>query len=407
MEAELLESLQAEKCYRSGDVIMTQGEIGHCAYYILSGRVEIRVQTSSGEFVRVGTRGAGNLIGEMAIVDDLPRSATVLALEDTTMLEISKDDFSRSVRAAPPLVRLITQVILARYRDVLARSSTLSIQEECDLPENQERAYAEQTDVVDAIRMANEFKVAISKGELRLVYQPMVDLRSGDLVGVEALLRWQHPVRGLLSPGVFIPMAEESGLIVEASRWVMREACEALVRIDRRSSDAGQPLFMSINISAADFGQADFVGWFEDVLKETGADSCRIHLEIVESVLIQQLQEASLALQRFRSMGIGVAVDDFGTGYSSLSYLHQYPINMLKIDQSFVRAMCEDDMSMRLVKSVLSLSENLGMITIAEGVETAAQAELLRELNCDIAQGYHYARPMDEASLMTYLERFR
>jgi EAL domain-containing protein (putative c-di-GMP-specific phosphodiesterase class I) len=400
MSANILDSHQVEKFYRAGDIVMAQGELGHCAWYIHSGRVEIRVQTASGELLQVGTRGAGSIIGEMAILDDLPRSATVVALEDSTMLEISKEDFTRSVRSAPPIVRLITQVILARYRDVLGRSEMLTSNGETKHLENQERAYAEQSNVVEAIRMANEFKVAISQRQLRLHYQPMIDLESGELIGFEALLRWQHPVRGLIPPDVFIPMAEDSGLIVEASRWVLQEACEALARIDRVTG-GGQ--FMSVNFSAPDFEQGNFTSWFESVLTEASTDPDRIHVEIIERVLIRQLGDARNALQRFRDIGVGVAIDDFGTGYSSLSYLHQYPINMLKIDQSFIRQMCEDEMSMRLVKSVLSLSQNLGMKTIAEGVETARQDEVLRELGCDIAQGFYYARPMDESALMEYL----
>lgn len=404
MSTSILDSQQVEKFYRAGDIVMAQGDIGHCAWYIQSGRVEIRVQTANGELLHVGTRGAGSIIGEMAIVDDLPRSATVVALEDSTMLEISKEDFSRSVQSSPPIVRLITQVILARYRDVLARSAMLAQNGEAELLESQERAYAEQSDVVDAIRMANEFKVAISQNQLRLHYQPMFDLSTGDLIGFEALLRWQHPLRGLLAPDVFIPMAENSGLIVDASCWVLQEACEALARIDQVT---GGTLFMSVNISAPDFEQDNFTGWFESVLTETGTDPARIHLEIIERVLIRQLADVRDVLQRFRDIGVGVAIDDFGTGYSSLSYLHRYPINMLKIDQSFIRQMCEDEMSMRLVRSVLSLSQNLGLQSIAEGVETLRQEEVLRELGCDVAQGFHYARPMEESVLMQYLESRR
>lgn len=396
-----MEELQAEKHFRAGDIIMREGEAGQCAWLIQSGRVSVFVSREDGCVLEVGSRGPGSIIGEMAIVDDQPRSATVQAIEDCRLLEVSKEDYARSVRSAHPIVRLVSQLILTRCRDLLSRARGLSDGAFQRL-EEQEQAYTAQSNVLDAVRMANEFKVALANGQLRLAYQPLYDLKSGELHGLEALMRWHHPVRGEISPTEFIPMAEDCGLIVEAGRWALREACEALRRLDRATgTDCG--LTMSINFSAPDFEDDDFMAHFTRTLKETGTDPARIHMEIVERVLIRPFGGIRGMLEKFRALGVGVAIDDFGTGYSSLSYLHQYPINLLKIDQSFIRNMCEDDMSRRLVRSILILSEEMGMTTIAEGVETAEQAALLREMNCDIVQGYHYARPMSEEAIVALL----
>lgn len=399
-----METLDAEKRFRTGQVIMAQGEEGDCAYFIQDGRVAIHVTTANGERLDMGTRGEGSLIGEMAIVDNQPRSATIVAMEDCTLLRISKEDFARGVQAANPIVTLISQVILARYRDVLSRSEALGEYGPVGLLEEQEREYAMQSRIADAIRMANEFKQAIAAGQLRLEYQPMLDLKSGTVVGMEALMRWQHPERGRISPAEFIPMAEDSGLIVEATRWAMREACSAMARVDAALPEIGPQLFVSINISAPDFEDEHFFERFHEILQEMQTDPTRIHLEIIERVLIRQLSDVRLILDRFREIGTSIAIDDFGTGYSSLSYLHRYPIDILKVDQSFIRDMTDDETSMRLVRSILTLGENMGMKIIAEGVETAAQAEILRDLDCDLAQGFHFARPMGEAALIEYLQ---
>ncbi len=399
-----METLDAEKRFTTGQVIMAQGEEGDCAYFIQDGRVAIHVTTANGERLDMGTRGEGSLIGEMAIVDNQPRSATIVAMEDCTLLRISKDDFARGVQAANPIVTLISQVILARYRDVLSRSETLGEYGPVGLLEEQEREYAMQSRIGDAIRMANEFKQAIAAGQLFLEYQPMLDLKSGNVVGMEALMRWQHPDRGRISPAEFIPMAEDSGLIVEATRWAMREACSALARVDAALPGIGPELFVSINISAPDFEDEHFFERFHEILQQMQTDPKRIHLEIIERVLIRQLSDVRLLLDRFREIGTSIAIDDFGTGYSSLSYLHRYPIDILKVDQSFIRDMTDDETSMRLVRSILTLGENMGMKIVAEGVETAAQAEILRDLDCDLAQGFHFARPMGETALIEYLK---
>jgi len=195
-----MDTLKAEKFFKAGEVIMAQGDAGTCAYFIQEGRVGIVVEKEDGQILNMGTRGPGSLIGEMAIVDNQPRSATIRSLENCKLLEITKDDFARSIRGANPIMRLISQVILMRYRDILRRSQMLSSDSpDMPSPELLEKEYAEQINVVQAIKMANEFKVAIASGQLRLHYQPIISIKSGQILGFEALMRWQHPERGAYS----------------------------------------------------------------------------------------------------------------------------------------------------------------------------------------------------------------
>lgn len=400
-----METLKAEKVFKAGEIIMTQGDVGSCAYFIQEGRVGIVVEKPDGRLLHMGTRGAGSIIGEMAIVDNQPRSATIQSLENCTLLEITKDDFARSVRGANPIVRLISQVILMRYRDILRRSHTLlSDTEESFSPEGLEREYAEQINVVEAIKMANEFKFAIASQQLLLHYQPIFSMKSGKIVGLEALMRWQHPRLGMIAPDLFIPMAEESGLIIEASRWALRQSCQMLARIDKLGLDS-KDMYVSVNLSATDFDEESFLENLYEALDENDMDPHRLHLEITERLLMKQPKNVKKSLDDCRGRGIGIVIDDFGTGYSSLSYLHQYPIDTLKIDQSFIRQMRADSSALGLVKSIVSLSENMNIKIIAEGVEQIEEAQMLSVLNCDLVQGYYFSRPVPEAQLAELLNR--
>ncbi|HDZ09876.1 EAL domain-containing protein [Pseudohongiella sp.] len=394
-ELDTVEALQVEKLYRAGEVIMRQNEPGDCAYFVQSGLVEIVLQRPDGSEMEVGRRGPGTLIGEMAIVDDGPRSATVRALEDCRLLEISKADFSRAVKNANPIVGLVTKLILMRYRDILQRSENVrEFAGVTTMLEQQERYHAEESRVLDAVRMANEFKVAVARQELFLEYQPFIEIDSGRIIGFEALMRWHHPVSGRMRPDLFIPMAEDTGLIIEATRWAFRESCKALKRMITQTGDSA--LFISVNFSAQDFDDPAFLDEMLFTLHDTGIHPSQIHLEITERLLLRQSEHVKKILLQCREHDMQIAIDDFGTGYSSLSYLHQYPVTTLKIDQSFVRNMTSDEGALGLVKSILSLSENMGLAIIAEGVETQQHVDMLKSLGCQVAQGFFFARPVSE-----------
>jgi len=396
---------ETPKKFQAGDVIMRQGAPGHCAYIIEKGRVEILIERESEEPQSVGTRGPGTMIGEMALVDNANRTATVRAVEDCELLEISKEDFQRRLDTSDPVLKMTTQVILTRYRDTLLRSKIAGENKSWPPVESVELMHAENSNAVESIKIANEFKDALKRGEVTLHYQPIVNLESGKIDGFEALMRWEHPEKGMISPGVFIPIIEDSGIIVEASQWALDESCKALKRIEQHTGDHGR-LFMSVNFSSTDFASDSFVDKIYNIISLSDLKPEQIHLEITERILMGQPDNARETLSMCTKAGMGISIDDFGTGYSSLSYLHYFPIDTLKIDQSFVRDMLKNDSSLELVRSVVILAKNLGMKVIAEGVEEKAEGQKLHELGCDNAQGYFYAKPMAEKALVEMIRNW-
>lgn len=401
-----MEAHQTRKKFKTGDVIMRQGEYGEAAYIIEKGKVEILIEKANGAIHRIGTRSAGTIIGEMAIVDNEPRMATIKAMEDCELLEITQADFNRRLKSADPVLQMTTHVILTRYRDMLTRAAILKESSTYPTPEELEREYLEQSNAIETITMANEFRAAIGTDQISLHYQPIMNLQTGHVDGFEALMRWNHPEKGPISPAVFIPVAEESGLIIEASRWALRESCRALKRIEGRVG-LEKELFMSVNFSAADFAEENFLDQLYTILSETDVAPHQVHLEITERLLMNQPQNAKETLKMCRKAGLVVAIDDFGTGYSSLSYLHYYPIDTLKIDQSFIRNMLQDKTSQELVKSIIALGTNMNMKIIAEGVEHAEEAQALLDMGCERAQGYYFSRPHSEKDITDKLLQWR
>lgn len=397
---------ETQKEFKSGDIIMRQGDEGETAYIIEDGLVEIILEDKNGNPHSVGTRGAGSMIGEMSLVDKAPRTATIKAVEDCKLLEITADDFTRRLSNADPVLKMTTQVILTRYRDMLARADISGDNNNWPPPEMLEKNYADTTDVLEKIKIANDFKSALNSSEVCLHYQPIINLKTGEVAGFEALMRWEHPEKGFISPGIFIPIIEDSGMIVTASRWALREALLALKRIEHKTGMRNN-LFMSVNFSSHDFASEDFVDSVYSTISESDVKPEQVHLEITERLLMGQPDNARETLKMCRKAGMGISIDDFGTGYSSLSYLHHFPIDTLKIDQSFIRDMMKNDNSKALVKSIIALGKNLNMKIIAEGVEEKEEAAAIREMGCDQCQGYYFAKPMSERNVTELLQDWK
>jgi EAL domain-containing protein (putative c-di-GMP-specific phosphodiesterase class I) len=388
------------KTFKAGETVMRQGDPGDCAYIIEEGRVEIFIEAPDGKKQSVGTRGAGTMIGEMAIVDRALRTATIKAVEDCKFLQITSEDFERRLKKADPILRMATHVILTRYRDTLLRAA---ISSKAPLPtEAIELNYAVSNNDIERVKLDKELKAAFDKGELHLNYQPIIDLKTGRIAGFESLMRWTHPERGNIPPSIFIPSAEETGLIHDLSRWALQESCEALARIEKTISSE-QKLFVSVNFSGSDFAVEGFVDHVGKAVRNSGIKPEQLHIEMTEQILMTHPGKAKLTLLACAEAGYHMSIDDFGTGYSSLSYLHHFPIHTLKIDRSFIFGMTENEGSLALVKSIIALGKNLDMTIIAEGAEIAAEVEALKKLGCDMVQGYFFAKPMSEASLIDYI----
>jgi diguanylate cyclase (GGDEF)-like protein/PAS domain S-box-containing protein len=242
---------------------------------------------------------------------------------------------------------------------------------------------------------------ALERHEFKVDYQPKVDLRTGGITGAEALIRWTHPVRGMVPPAEFIPVAEDSGLILSIGNWVLHEACQQA----RVWADAGLPLAtMAVNISAMEFRDEHFLEGVFAILNDTGLSPKSLELELTESVLMKRAESSQAILKTLRARGVQVAVDDFGTGYSSLSYLRKFPIDTLKIDQSFVRQITTAPDQTTIVTAVISMGRSLKLRVVAEGVETQGELGFLQDHKCDEAQGYYFGRPMPAENFAKLLE---
>ncbi|MHB8473549.1 MAG: putative bifunctional diguanylate cyclase/phosphodiesterase [Gammaproteobacteria bacterium] len=287
----------------------------------------------------------------------------------------------------------------------LLRNADVAMYRAKSLGRNNYQFYAAEmtANAIDALALESDLNRALENNELVLHYQPIIDLQSNEVVGMEALLRWQHPRRGMIPPLDFIPTAEETGLIVPIGEWVLRTACEQT----RVWHEAGLPkLHVSVNVSARQFRHPQLGAMVNSALNYAGLAPQYLDLELTESMLIAHADGGIEVMKALRAAGISLSIDDFGTGYSSLSYLRRFPISVLKIDRSFVRDIATDADDAAIVVTIISMARTLGLHTVAEGVETAAQQQFLRDQGCYAAQGYHIAKPMSAADFEQWLQSY-
>lgn len=254
---------------------------------------------------------------------------------------------------------------------------------------------------LDRLKLESDLRLALDHGGFELHYQPQIFSKTGNLWGAEALVRWHHPERGLIPPADFIPLAEETGLIIPLGDWVFAQAARQVTTWRKQGLSN---LVVAVNISAVQFRKDDFVERIETILKEEGAVSHSIELELTESILMHDMESSIQTLHYLRSSGFRIAIDDFGTGFSSLNYLRRLPVNVLKIDQSFIREMLAEQASLAIVESIISLAHSLGKETIAEGVETKAELDVLTERGCRLMQGYYFSRPLPVAQFEAWVK---
>ncbi|MFA5080999.1 MAG: EAL domain-containing protein [Hydrogenophilaceae bacterium] len=388
--------------FTAGQTIFRQGDLGQVAYLIEKGQVNITINRDGEERI-VATLCEGEMFGEIALIDHLPRTASATVMEDCTLIPISQDLIISKMKQSDPLLSHMLGVVVARYREAREGRPHLP---EMDADENalHMREYA-----VNQIKVAQYLSDALDRDEFLLHYQPVVDLNSGRLAGFEALIRWNQPDLGLITPVGFIGVAEETGLIIPIGRWVLKQAIETLVVFQaamHRLDPVGDSLFMSVNLSAKQLLEMGEVGTIIDFIRSSGVAPGSIKLEVTESALINNPELAKLHLMRLKELGVLLAIDDFGTGYSSLSYLEQFPLDTLKIDRSFVETMREKESSKRITRAIAGLAHDLEMSCIAEGIEHESDAATLREMGCQYGQGYLFAKPLSEAQALDYIAKF-
>jgi EAL domain-containing protein (putative c-di-GMP-specific phosphodiesterase class I) len=393
MSKATLEEIAVRRRFASGQVIFHERERASYAYVIESGRVEISTLVG-GEHKVLTTLGPGEMFGEMAALDGTERSATATALVDTELMLIVHDQLRSRVEAAEPVLRLLLRVILNRFRHEQSLFRHIGVGG-VEAFEAKSEAEASKR-AIDKIKLETELRGALAREELELHYQPIVRLVDGATAGFEALLRWHHPELGTIPPDQFIGLAEETALIVPIGRLVLERALRDLVRFEAR---LGHKLMMSVNVSGRQFSEPSFIFELSSVLRMTGADPRSLKLEITEGVLMDYRTLPLGWIERCKKLGASIALDDFGTGFSSLSYLASFPIDTLKIDRSFVKAMCRDPRSLKIVRAINQLAHGIGLDVVAEGIEEEEQLNELSTMGCELGQGFLFSRavPFEEA----------
>jgi EAL domain-containing protein (putative c-di-GMP-specific phosphodiesterase class I) len=364
------------------------------AYLIKSGVIEIFL-TRDGQDLPLVLRGPGDLVGEMAIIDQRPRSASARVIEDCELSMITEEQVSHRIANTDPILRMCLGVVIERYRETVAMIARGG----SGAPSGTAKPMATSAEFEKAIRtlsLENELRRALANNEFEIYFQPIVQLPLRQLAGYEALIRWNHPERGIVSPGEFIPVAEACGLITDITSWCIEEIGRQFPRIQASAfGNVGlrEPLFLSLNISGHDLAHEAFTGKLSAMMKATGLRPEALKLEVTESVLMKEPIKAAAVLAQCRDLGLRIAIDDFGTGYSSLSHLSTLPITTIKIDQSFVRSMILDPTSRKIIQMILRLAGELDIPVIAEGIEGEHEAGELCRLGCAFGQGYLFGRP--------------
>jgi EAL domain-containing protein (putative c-di-GMP-specific phosphodiesterase class I) len=286
----------------------------------------------------------------------------------------------------------------------LLRNADIAMYRAKDFGKNNFKFYSDDMSVraFERLTLENSLRHALDREEFRLYYQPQINIDSGKITGVEALLRWQHPDFGIVSPSDFVPLLEETGLIVGVGEWILQTACAHLAAWRKNGQNQ---LRLAINLSARQFNEPAFEHDIHRIIKDYSLDPTRIELEMTESVFMRNARSTTFAFNYLHGMGIRLALDDFGTGYSSLSYLKRFPIDTLKIDRTFVRDVTEDADDAALTSAIIVMAQSLGLNVVAEGVETEAQLEFLRKRGCKNVQGYLFSDPLSVEEMTVCLDQ--
>lgn len=385
--------------FPAGAQIFTEGESANFAYVIEAGNVEM-LASRGGRKVLLARFGQGDLLGETALVGDSHRTATAIAVQETQVVVLDKASVREHVANADETVQLLLRLTLERLRSL----------EQLVLSQNAGGldAKGRSDRSTKNVELARDLQGAIEGEELRLHYQPIVLLSNGSVAGFEALVRWNHPVHGNVVPSSFIKLAEETGMIVPMGRWMLRTALEAYKRFQAVAAEREQldgPLYISVNISSRQLLSEGEVDDLTRIVRESGVAPEHVMFEITETLMVEEPDKVADAMRRLRKTGIRIAADDFGTGYANLAFLNRFPLDVLKIDRTFITNMASDGRSRKIVNTIVNLAQELGMSIIAEGIEAPEEIEVLRELGCGYGQGFLLSPPIPDNDAVPLLKR--
>lgn len=385
-------SIKQQRRYTPNEFIFREGDTGECAYLIESGSVLVFLTDGKDE-MPLRILGDGEVFGEMSLIDGSPRSASCRAIGHTNLIIVTKDQLLDRVRSADAVVRLLLQALLERLRaqnDLLRGKPTSGAPKIDSLAE-------EKKEVLQRIELEIRIANGLDNDEFHPYYQPIYDLNTGSLMGCEALLRWHSKDKGMISPGVFMDVMEESSLILRAGKMVIEKSLRDLNEMKKVYKNPD--FFVSINVSGRQFMDATFLQHLESVREQYGMPATQVKMELTERVMTECLPAMS-TLHQLRGLGYLLAIDDFGTGFSSLQYLANMPLTDLKIDRSFIMTMLSDNKSLSIIKFLINMAANLGLSLTAEGIENKNELALLRNLNVSLGQGFLFSKAIPLADFL-------
>jgi EAL domain-containing protein (putative c-di-GMP-specific phosphodiesterase class I)/CRP-like cAMP-binding protein len=396
--------------YKKGAVIFRESDARDNAYIIENGTVEISTQRQ-GAKVPLVNLSAGEVFGETALLGTGKRTATAMALEDTEVFIIPPGLVHDRIMHLDPLVGLLLTLLVNRYRQWRYRApgEQTHANTEAGLSVAGGKADAEgegaagaflrdlnaQKDIaLNELRLAQEITQAVDAGQFKPWLQPIVTLPDRKLVGFEALVRWDHPKRGLVPPMDFIPVAERTHAVRDIDMAMLKAACTLAPQLQQAAEGSGRLLYVSVNLSGIHFEDASIVAEIGNIVEKSGVDPRQLVFEITEGALMGDPSAAEKVLQELKKVGGRIALDDFGTGYSSLSYLHRFPFDLLKIDRAFVREVATNKKSADIVRAIVALARTFHLQIVGEGIENEHEIDLLAGIGCDYGQGYCFSRPI-------------
>ena len=374
----------------AGDIVFREGDPPTSAFLVESGQIEILTQQEGVPLV-LSVLGPGDLLGEMAVIDDAPRTATARALTESRLIEVDRTQINERIDASDPIVRALLKGQLTRYRNALHAlrsgqapvvvTSNSGVSRDADGYDDTAKA---------KIHLETQLRDSLAARTLEVRFQPIYEIRERRISGYEALVRWTHPVRGPISPVEFIALAEETSLILPVGEYVLDRVCEVLAQL---AASGVTPLpFVAVNMSGRQLAESDMLGAVQKAATKHAIDARAIKIEVTESLMLD-FERVGELISRCDAVGIKVALDDFGTGYSNLGHLHKLQFSTVKLDQGFIRQMLDAPRCHAIVSAIVQMVHALDSDIVAEGVETDAQLQALDTLNCRYAQGYLIGRP--------------
>lgn len=375
--------INKRKYLNKNEVVFYKGEQPDYAYLVEKGTLLV-FSDKDAKTSPLGTVHAGDLLGEMAILDNFPRTATVIAETDCVLLKIDPIQFAERISNADPIIASLLESLLKRYRLALANINGHTSENQAH-----EKSIIEKV-MVEKIRLESQFKNALATNSLDVRYQPLLEIATDQIVGYEALMRWQHPERGFISPAEFIKLAEETSLIVEVGEFVIDTACQAVSTLIEHGASPSP--FIAVNVAPNQLSHPGLIERIVERVDKAGLPKGSLKIEVTESQTLVS-KEVQKTINLCHEHGIKVALDDFGTGYSNLTQLHEFNFDTIKVDQAFVKTAETNPRSMILIKSIIEMCHLLGADVLIEGIEDKKTLDKLNEYHCRYAQGYGIGMP--------------